>query len=109
MTIARNEHTKKFGREMRFLIDEINDGADMMSFSLSKPLKVGHVYNWDDDDCGIFKFVLQESNSTEFDNFELGIADYYLHFPKEPTIESTPTQEEVEAKRQQNKERKVWL
>ena len=43
---------------------------------LTKPLKVGNVFN----DNGVFKFVLQEVTSTSNDNQELGIADYYSHF-----------------------------
>lgn len=31
---------------------------------------------------GCFKFVLQEVTATVNDNFDLGIADYYKHFPK---------------------------
>ena len=31
---------------------------------------------------GIFKFVLQEVNTTDDDNQELRVADYYKHFPR---------------------------
>lgn len=77
MTIGRNKHTVKFGRECRFLIDDQATG-DKLAYTLSKPLKVGHVYN----DKGIFIFVLQEVVSTDNDNLELGIADYYKHFSR---------------------------
>lgn len=77
MTIARNADTVKFGRESRFLIDDY-DSEEKLSYSLSKPLRVGWHYNGE----GIYVFVLKESNSTDFDNFELGIADYYKYFPK---------------------------
>lgn len=76
MTITRNEYTVKFNRKSRFLVDDT--GSDYyLSFDLSKPLKVGHTYNG----RGVFKYVLSESNSTPFDNMELGIADYYMFFP----------------------------
>ena len=53
----------------------------MNAYLLTKPLKVGKTYNGH----GIYSFVLQEVVSTDNDNFELGIANYYLHFPKENT------------------------
>ena len=37
------------------------------------------------NDKGIFSFVLQEVVTTDNDNLELNIADYYKHFPKENT------------------------
>ena len=77
MTIARNKDTVKFVRENRFLIDD-PESSQMLSYQLTKPLKVGTIYN----DCGVYNFVLQEVASTDNDNYELGIADYYLHFPK---------------------------
>lgn len=78
MVIARNEHTVKFDRKSRFLID--NPESEMkLSYQLTKPMKLGYTFNG----LGVFKFVLQEVSSTEDDNYELGIADYYVHFPKE--------------------------
>lgn len=79
MTIARNEDTVKFNRESRFLIDD-PDSTDKLAYLLTKPLKTGLVYQGD----GVYKFVLQEVVSTVDDNMELGIADYYKHFPKDP-------------------------
>lgn len=84
MQIARNEHTVKFNRECRFLIDD-EDSPHKMSFMLTKPLKVGSPYNGK----GVFKFVLQESTATGDDNHELGIADYYKYFTKDGTKIST--------------------
>lgn len=84
ITIARNEHTKLFNRKSRFLVDD--SGTDgLLSYDLSKPLKAGHTYN----DKGVYQFVLSESNYTEFDNMELGIADYYTFFPTYPSSEGT--------------------
>lgn len=77
MTIAKNEHTVKFGRHCRFLIDD-PDSLELNAYLLTKPLKVGKHYN----KKGIYAFVLQEVVSTDDDNMELGIADYYKHFPK---------------------------
>lgn len=80
MTIARNPDTVKFSRNNRFLIDD-PESEKMNSYLLTKPLKVGKSYNGH----GVYSFVLQEVVSTDNDNFELGIADYYLHFPKKDT------------------------
>lgn len=80
MTISKNADTVKFGRESRFLIDDY-DSEEKLSYSLSKPLRVGWHYNNE----GIYVFVLKEANSTDDDNTELGIADYYKYFPKENT------------------------
>lgn len=98
MIIAKNEHTAKFGRENRFLIDD-PDTDDKTAYSLTKPLKVGKVYQ----DMGIYSFVLQEVVSTQDDNFILGIADYYKHFPHEDgSNEETQPNEP-------DKGKKVWL
>lgn len=75
--IAKNAYTDALDRENRFLIDD-DDSPHKLSYQLTKPLKKGLVYNGD----GTYKFVLQEVTATEFDNHELGIADYYHHFPK---------------------------
>lgn len=76
ITIARNEHTKLFNRKSRFLVDDSGTN-ELSSYDLSKPLKVGHTYN----NKGVYQFVLSESNYTDNDNMELGVADYYMYFP----------------------------
>lgn len=76
MTIARNEYTAAFSRKNRFLIDDPDSGIKL-SYELTKPVKLGSVYNGD----GVYNFVLQEVNSTADDNYELGIADYYKYYP----------------------------
>lgn len=81
MTIGKNEHTSKFGREHRFIVDDM-DSQTKLAFLLTKPLKIGHTYN----NKGIFSFVLQEVVTTDNDNLELNIADYYKHFPKDTTV-----------------------
>lgn len=83
MTIARNNDTVNFARNYRFLIDD-PESSEMNAYLLTKPLKVGKTYNGH----GVYSFVLQEVVSTDNDNFELGIADYYLHFPKDKTLET---------------------
>ena len=80
MIIAKNEHTTKLKRGCRFLIDD-EDSEMMLAYELTKPFKLGGVFNKQ----GVFKFVLQEVNTTEDDNQELRIADYYKQFPREDT------------------------
>lgn len=78
VTVARNKDTIKMNRQTRFLIDEPEDDFKL-AYALTKPLKVGLTY----DKGGIYKFVMQEVYTTDYDNIELGIADYYRYYPKE--------------------------
>ena len=96
MTIARNEYTVKFNRENRFLIDD-PDSEIKLAYQLTKPLKLGASFN----EQGVFKFVLQEVTATGDDNNELGIADYYKHFPQNDSDKSD--------KDESNSGKKVWL
>lgn len=86
LIISRNDETVKLGRDYRFLIDD-PDSNQQIAYALTKPLKVGQVYNGK----GVFGFVLQEVQTTSEDNLELGIADYYKHFGKDgaPIVGST--------------------
>lgn len=103
LQIAKNKYTSAFGRSNRFLIDD-EDSPHKMSFLLTKPLKTGSAFSAG----GTFKFVLQEVTATEFDNHELGIADYYHHFPKieDDNIESGKTED---SKDEQSDGKKVWI
>lgn len=82
MTIARNDMTVKFGRENRFLIDDPASSI-MLAYLLTKPFKLGGTFN----NQGVFKFVLQEVNTTDDDNQQLCIADFYKHFPKTTQVD----------------------
>lgn len=106
MTIARNEDTVKFCRESRFLIDD-PESQEKLSYLLTKPLKVGMVYNTD----GVYSFVLQEVVSTDDDNHELGIADYYKYFPKYPSPTQPDNEESIVDPENNIDEdgRQVWL
>lgn len=85
ITIAKNSHTVKLGRRHRFLVDD-DDDMEKMAFALTKPLKFAGVYGGK----GVYKFVLQEVNTTDDDNQELGIADYYQHFTHETDANGDP-------------------
>ena len=76
--MARNENTAKLKRTNRFIIDD--DLTDNIhAFQLTKPLRTGMVYNNE----GIFKFIIQETYTTDYDNLDLRIADYYKYFSKD--------------------------
>lgn len=98
MTISRNKHTVNFGRHNRFIIDE-PESLERNAFLLTKPLKVGKTYGGK----GVYSFVLQEVVTTDDDNIELGIADYYKYFPREET-------QNVSEENTSNEEgKKVWI
>lgn len=97
VTIAKNEFTSKLGRRNRFIIDD-PDSAQPLAYALTKPLKLGNMYN----EHGVHKFVLQEVNTTDDDNLDLRIADYYKHFPKQTDGDDSPPPDSRPGK-------KVWL
>ena len=103
MTIARNKDTVKFNRDFRFLIDD-PDSTEKLSYLLTKPLKVGKTYN----NNGVYSFVLQEVVSTDDDNHELGIADYYKYFPKD-IAEPDDSYETIPDIESDEDGKKVWL
>ena len=85
ITIAKNSKTVKLGRKNRFLVDDLG-GDQILAYALTKPLKFAGVYGGH----GVYKFVLQEVDTSDDDNTELGIADYYLHFLHEPDENGNP-------------------
>lgn len=99
LIISRNAETVKLNRDFRFLIDD-PDSSQQLAYALTKPLKVGQVYNGK----GVFGFVLQEAQTTDDDNLELGIADYYKHFNKDDTPIVDSDEENVT-----ETGKKVWL
>lgn len=98
VTIARNKDTAKLNRNNRFIIDDPLS-PHQLAYQLTKPLKLGMSFGED----GVFKFVLQEVNTTDNDNLEEQIADYYLHFPRVVTETIDP-----EGNRDEDG-KKVWL
>lgn len=99
--LAKNKHTNVLNRENRFLIDD-EDSPHKLAYQLTKPFKKGMTYNGE----GTFKFVLQEVTATEYDNHELGIADYYHHFDKEVNDE---TGSDTGLNSEQEDGKKVWI
>ena len=89
ITIAKNSETVKLNRQNRFLVDDPDD-PEKMAFALTKPLKFAGLYGGK----GVYKFVCQEVNTTDDDNQELGIADYYQHFTHETDEYGNPVLKE---------------
>lgn len=98
VTVARNEQTINLNRNNRFLIDD-PDTKHKLAYTLSKPLKVGGVFN----NQGVYKFVLQEVTATDDDNHELGIADYYKYYPR------VDVEEPQDSGESGNNQKKRWL
>lgn len=79
-----------------------------MCFNLTKPLKVGNRYNEE----GCYKFVLSECNTTDYDNFDLMIPDYYKYFPYEDDkyLPVTEQEKEIESEtEEENEGRGSWI
>lgn len=85
ITISRNSDTAKLGRQHRFLVDD-PESAHKLAYALTKPLKFSSVFG----ENGVYAFVLQEVVTTDDDNQELGIADYYKHFMHETEADGSP-------------------
>lgn len=77
VTLPRDKYTLRLSRENRFLIDDY-DSTNVLAYRLTKPFKLGGVYNGH----GAMTFVLTEVNTEDDDNLELHIADYYKYFPR---------------------------
>lgn len=77
ITIGKDSDTDKLCRGMRFLVDDLSS-ANPLAYEITKSNKLYNVYNGK----GVFRFILSECNSTDNDNYELRIADYYSWKPK---------------------------
>lgn len=77
ITIGKDAETSKLERGRRFLIDD-PDTDDILAYQITKPNRLFNVYGGK----GVFKFILNEVNSTDNDNKELRIADYYNWKPE---------------------------
>lgn len=105
LQLAKNKYTAALERDQRFLIDD-PDSPHKLAYILSKPLKSWLIYQGE----GTYKFVLQEVTSTQDDNHELGIADYYKFFPKDEEAGMVDGLEKLEMEgKPEEKERKVWI
>ena len=101
MVLSRDPYTSRLNRSNRFLIDDYDSGV-VLAYRLTKPFKLGSVYNGH----GAMAFVLTEVNTEDDDNFELHIADYYTHFPRDADKGTAPV---IGGERVDGNGRKVWF
>lgn len=105
VTLPIDEYTIKLNRKNRFLIDNFNSPT-VLAYELTKPFKLGGTYGHG----GVLSYVMQECNTEDTDNFELHIANYYKHFPREDN-QSSQTSDATEFKNEQSSEQtgKRWF
>lgn len=106
LTLPRDKDTIRLNRDNRFLIDDYGS-PNVLAYRLSKPFKLGGSYNGN----GVLYFVLQECNTEDTDNFELHIANYYDHFPRNeesPEEPQSPTDDTGDANSEETG-KKVWI
>lgn len=77
VTLAKDDETKKIKRGQRFLIDD-PDADETLAFQITKPNRFFNLYNGE----GVYRYILNEVNTTDNDNIEAGIADYYSWYPR---------------------------
>jgi hypothetical protein len=77
VVFARDDDTVALNRRNRFLIDDYDSGT-VLAYRITKPFKLGGVYNG----RGCMSFIMSEVNTEDDDNFTLHIADYYKYFPR---------------------------
>lgn len=116
VTIGKDSETNYLKRGMRFLIDDL-DSEEVLAYEITKPNKLFNVYGGK----GVFRFILNESNVTPYDNIEARVADYYNWEPEteraKPDAKVDATFEKIaeNAKEEQEtlpekiKESGVWL
>lgn len=101
VVVSRTEDTLRLDRTTRFIIDD-PDCHEHLAYVLTKPLRMGSTYNGD----GVFNFVVQEVETTDNDNLELLVADYYKYYPR-PDTGIEPTYDNGGSDPQGT--RKVWI
>lgn len=77
VVVSRTEDTLKLDRTTRFIIDD-PDCHEHLAYVLTKPLRMGSTYNKD----GVFNMVVQEVETTDDDDLEQLVADYYKYHPR---------------------------
>ena len=102
VTVSRTPEVLKLDRENRFLIDDV-ECHEHLAYALTKPLRLGSVFNGD----GVFSFVMQEVETTDDDNFDLLIADYYKYYPRSTEEGADPMPDYGGS--DTSPERKVWI
>lgn len=108
VTLSRDKYTLRLNRDDRFLIDDY-DSPNVLAYRLTKPFKLGESFG----ENGVLYFVMQECNTEDTDNFELHIANYYDHFPREnetkQSVQRVPDDEQNVRPDDDMSGKKVWL
>lgn len=105
VSLAKDRYSVQLNREFRFLIDD-EDSISVLAYRITKPFKIGCVYNGH----GVMNFIMSEVNTEDSDNFELRIADYYKHFPRANLSGTTTSPGPIVPPGTTNSEgKKVWL
>ena len=116
LTIGKDEDTQHLRRGQRFLLDD-PDSEEVLAYQITKPNRLYRVYNG----VGAYRFILNEVQSTDGDNKELRIADYYDWHPRyekpESDVVTDETYDEIisgaeyaeEHKEEIVEEKGVWL
>lgn len=72
LTIGKDDDTRKLKRGMRFLIDD-PDAEAASAFEITKPNRLYSIFNGK----GVYRFILNEVNTTDNDLVEDQVADFY--------------------------------
>ena len=104
VVVSRTEETLKLDRTTRFIIDD-PECHEHLAYVLTKPLRMGSTYNGD----GVFNFVVQEVETTDNDDLELLVADYYKYHPRPSTPDGTGSPNVGNGGSDPQGTRKVWI
>lgn len=72
VTVPKDSDTINLKRGNRFLIDDVNT-EEILAYQITKPNRLYNIFN----NNGIYRYILKEVNTTDNDNLELRVADYY--------------------------------
>ncbi len=114
LTIGKDDDTIELSRGARFLIDD-PDSDVALAYQITKPNKLYNIYNGQ----GVFKFILNEVQSTDEDNVALRIADYTNwdppiardgdHADSTATVDQIVAVAQARAEMTPNDNKEVWL
>lgn len=103
LTLPKDSYTLRLNRDDRFLIDDYGS-PNVLAYRLTKPFKLSGSFG----ENGVLSFVLQECNTEDSDNFELHIANYYDHFPRQHDVAHRPDNGQA-PQPEDSSGKKVWL
>lgn len=106
VTVPKDDDTKHLKRGMRFLIDD-TDAEEILAYEITKSNRLYNIYNGK----GVYRFILKEDNTTDKDNLDLRIADYYKFYLKDEdeVLEEDPQSNTVDKDNEKNINESGWL